>query len=172
MIKPFWRRSGLSLEEIGVISTGIGSLTTVAGAAAGGWLVSRLGIARALWIVGGLAILSNLGYAGAAASGSGRSAIIAASIVESFCTGLATAAFMSFLMRICDRDHATVQYATLTAAYAFAGRMLGTASGVLREEFGYAGFFALTAVFTLPAFAALPLAARWLEDDEAAGTAR
>ncbi len=76
---------------------------------------------------------------------------------------MVTAAFMSFLMRICQREWAAVQYAALTAAYPLVGQVLGMASGVLTEAMGFAGYFALTAAFTLPAFALLPAVARWVE---------
>ena len=101
----------------------------------------------------------------AAAAGipeSGRSGVYAASIVESFCGGLATAAFLSFLMRICQKEHAAVQYALLTAVYALAGSLVAMPSGWFAEQLDYAGYFALTAVFALPAFAFLPGARRWI----------
>lgn len=164
MMKPFFRRSGVSLEAIGIVSTGIGTASVLLGAALGGWLVTRLGIGRALAVTGVAALASNLGYAAAALAPDVHAGLYAASAVESFCTGLAIAAFMSFLMRICDREYAAVQYAVLTGLYALAGRGLGMTSGVAAEEFGYAAFFAATALLGLPGLALLPAATRWLED--------
>jgi PAT family beta-lactamase induction signal transducer AmpG len=134
------------------------------GAALGGWLVSRLGIGRALAATGVAALASNLGYAAAALTPDAHAGIYVASAVESFCTGLAIAAFMSFLMRICDKEHAAVQYAVLTGLYALVGRGLGMASGVVAQEVGYAAFFAGTALLGLPGLALLPAATRWLRD--------
>jgi PAT family beta-lactamase induction signal transducer AmpG len=164
MVRPFWVDAGLSREEIGIVNTGFGFVGTVAGAAAGGWLVQRLGIARSLWIVGGLAVGSNLGYAGAALAGGGRAPVYAASLLESVCTGFATVGFMSFLMRISDRAHAAVQYAALTSLVALPGAAAGALSGLATEQLGYAGFFAATVLLALPAFALLPSAARWADD--------
>jgi PAT family beta-lactamase induction signal transducer AmpG len=161
MVRPFWVDAGLSREEIGVVNTGFGFVGTVAGAAAGGWLVQRVGIVRGLWIVGGLAVGSNLGYAGAALAGGERAFVYAASLVESLCTGFATVGFMSFLMRICDRAHAAVQYAALTSLVALPGAAAGALSGLATEQLGYAGFFAATALLALPSFALLPAASRW-----------
>ena len=165
MVRPFWVDAGLSREEIGFVNTGFGFLGTVAGAAAGGWLVQKLGIARSLWIVGGLAVGSNLGYAGAALAGGERGLVYLASLVESLCTGFATVGFMSFLMRISDRAHAAVQYAALTSLVALPGAVAGAASGLVAERLGYAGFFAATALLALPSFALLPRASRWAIDD-------
>jgi len=164
MVRPFWVDQGLSREEIGLVNTGFGFVGTVAGAAAGAWLVKRIGIAKSLWIVGALAVGSNLGYAAAAFAGGGRASVYLASLLESLCTGLATVGFMSFLMRICDRSHAAVQYAALTGLVALPGAAAGALSGLATEQLGYAGYFAATSLLALPAFALLPAAARWVRD--------
>jgi PAT family beta-lactamase induction signal transducer AmpG len=62
---------------------------------------------------------------------------------------------MSYLMRLCQKEHAAVQYAVLTGVYALAGTLVAVPSGWLTEQMGYAAYFALTAVFALPAFAFL-----------------
>jgi PAT family beta-lactamase induction signal transducer AmpG len=165
MLKPLWVDRGLSHEEMALISTTLGAVATMGGAAIGGWIVARLGIGRALLVVGILALLSNLGYAGAAwLPGSGRTGIYAASLIESFCSGLAAAGFLSFLMNICDRKHAAVQYATLTGIYALPGTFAGAASGVAVEWMGYGAYFAVTAALALPAFLFLPAARRWIDE--------
>lgn len=163
MIKTFWVDRGISLEKIALVSTTLGSAATMAGAVLGGWIVARFGIGRGLWIVGVLAVASNLGYAAAAAFPElGDRAIYAAGVIESFCGGLAAAGFMSYLMRICDRQHAAVQYATLSGLYALPGTIAGAISGAAVEALGYAVFFALTALVAAPAFLFLPAARRWI----------
>jgi PAT family beta-lactamase induction signal transducer AmpG len=167
MVAPFWVDGGIPREEIALVKSGIGFGATLAGAALGGALVRRLGIGRSLWIAGALALASNLGYAGAALAGGGRAPIYAASVAESLCSGIAAVGFMSFLMRICEREHAAVQYAALTSLGFLAGSLAGAFSGVAAEGLGYAGFFAATAALALPAFVLLPAAARWARDDAA-----
>jgi PAT family beta-lactamase induction signal transducer AmpG len=163
MVKPFWVDRGFTNEEIATISGMLGMAATISGAWLASSVVSRIGIGRALLVIGVLALASNLGYAGAAAlPAAGRTGIYAASLTESFCAGMAGVAFMSFLMRICEKEHAAVQYALLTAIYNFAGSLLRVPSGALTEQLGYAGYFALTAAFALPAFAFLPGARRWI----------
>ncbi len=162
MIATFWVDSGLSKSEMAFVRVTLGSIATMVGAVLGGWLVARLGVGRALPWVGVLAIGSNLGYAAAAAwPESGRAGIFAASVVESLCSGIGVAGFMSFLMRICDKNHAAVQYATLTGLYALPGTLAGAVSGAAVEALGYAPWFAITAAISVPAFAFLPAARRW-----------
>ena len=71
MVAPFWVDRGFSDEEIAFAKTTLGTLATVAGAVAGGGVVSRIGIGRALGVLGVLAMGSNLGYAAAAALNAG-----------------------------------------------------------------------------------------------------
>lgn len=163
MLKTFWVDRGISKATIALVSTGFGMAATVAGAAVGGVLVAWLGIGRALLLFGFAALLPNGVYAWAAAHPeAGDGVIYAASIAESFTGGLVASAFLAFLMRICERERAAVQYAVLSGLYALAGRTLGTLSGTAVEEVGYAAFFAGTALLGLPAFALLPAAFRWL----------
>jgi PAT family beta-lactamase induction signal transducer AmpG len=167
MVMTFWRDRGFSTVEISSVSLGIGAFATVAGAVVGGAIVARIGIGRALLWLGALALASNLAYAAAAAWPEwGRAAVYGASITESFCSGLATAAFLSFLMRICEKQHAAVQYALAYAMSSVAGSLAAIPSGQLAQALGYAGYFALTALYALPAFALLPAARRWLDAED------
>jgi PAT family beta-lactamase induction signal transducer AmpG len=165
MVAPFWVDGGVPREEIAFVKSGIGFAATLAGAALGGVGVRRIGIGAGLWVAGALALLSNLGYAAAALAGGGRPAIFGASIAESLCSGVAAVAFMSFLMRICEREHAAVQYAALTSLGFLAGALPRALSGFGAEQLGYAGFFAATALLALPSFALLPAAARWVASE-------
>ena len=161
MPAALWVDRGFSNEEIALLSTTFGMLATVAGAVCGGAVVTRIGIGRALAVLGFFALASNLGYA-AAALASGKPPVVAAALVESFCGGLATAAFLSFLMRICEKEHAAVQYALLSSLALLAGTAVAGPSGQITERIGYPAFFALTALIGLPAFAFLPRANAWL----------
>ena len=160
MLSAFWVDRGFSDEEIAVVSKALGIGAFVVGAILGGLGVYRMGIARSLWVFGALALLSNLGYATVAAFPElGRAGVYAAALIESFSGGLASAAFLSYLMNICQREHAAVQYALLTAAYRLPGIPAASLSGFLTERLDYAVYFALTAAMALPAFAFLPRAA-------------
>lgn len=166
MVKPFWVDRGVSLEEIGAVSTALGSVATVVGALVGGFFVRSRGLAWALLAFGALAMLSNLGYAGVAvAPQAGRPGLYAASLIESFCTGLATAAFLSLLMRMCEKEHAAVQFACLSALSLAPRLVTGPLSGAGAQALGYAPFFAATAVLALPALALLPAVRRFADDE-------
>jgi PAT family beta-lactamase induction signal transducer AmpG len=168
MVKPFWIDRGLSLEEIGFVSTTLGVAASVAGALAGGVLTSRWGIFRALWVLGLLQALSNLGYGSVAAAGGGRAAIYGASLLESFSGGLGTAAFLAFLMHVCEREQAATQYALLSALFGLTRSLAGAVSGLGASHLGYAAYFAFTFLLALPAYALLPWVRTWIHDRPAA----
>jgi len=157
MIKPFWADRGYSLAEIGTVTTVIGVIVSVAGALVGGIIVARLGLWRALLWLGIAQTMSNLGYAVVASIEAGRWAIYAAAVLENFGFGLGTAAFLSFLMALCDRERAATEYAMLTAIFGLTRALIGPVSGWIAQNLGYATFFWSTVFFGLPALLLLPL---------------
>lgn len=156
MVKPFWVDRGYSLKEIGLISVTLGVVLTIVGALAGGWFVKRFGIFRALLWLGIAQSISNLGYVAVAGLPLPRESIYAASLLESFTQGLGTAAFLSFLMNLCEREHAATQYALLSALFALTRDVAGAFSGIGVERLGYASYFALTTVIAAPGLLLLP----------------
>ncbi len=184
MIKPFWIDRGLSVAEIGVVSTSFGVLATIAGALLGGWLTTRWGIFRALLVLGLVQAMSNLGYASVAwinpplpqfavsslrealhAIGEpGRALVYCASMIESFAAGLGSAALLAFLMHVCEKEHAAVQYAALSAVFALSRDVAGAISGWATTRLGYAPYFVLTFFLAFPALALLPIVRTWIHD--------
>ncbi len=156
MVKPFWLQgAGLGLAELGLVSISVGALLTVLGALLGGELATRWGLFRALWILGAAQAISNLGYM-AAAAWPGRAMVYGASVIESFCSGLGVAAFLAFLMRVCEAQQAATRFALLTALSMVARNLIGAPSGYLVESWGYTAYFGFTFLLALPAFALLP----------------
>jgi PAT family beta-lactamase induction signal transducer AmpG len=159
MTKPFWLDRGLTLDQIAALTTGR-LIATLAGAALGGLLATRIGLFRALWTMGLVQLLSSLGYALAAAVPPDLAVISAAALFENFAAGLGTAAFLAFLMSVCERRYAATQFALLTAVYALSRWAVGLVSGVLAEQLGFAHYFLLTFAMGVPAYGLLP----WIRD--------
>lgn len=150
MVKPFWVDRGYSLEEIGLVSVTLGTVLTIVGALAGGWFVTRFGIFLGLLWLGLLQLVSNLGYVAVAALSLPRESIYLASAFESLTQGLGTAAFLSFLMSQCEKEHAATQYALLSATFALSRDLVGAFSGLGVEKLGYAAYFAATTALAVP----------------------
>ena len=162
MVKPFWLDSGYSVQQIGWVQTTLGVGASIVGALAGGAATRWLGTYRALWVLGLVQAVSNLGYYAAAVAGAPVPLMYGAAIVEQFSQGLGTAAFLAFLMTLCARRHAATQFALLSAIYRVAGIGAAALSGFLAQRFGYASYFLLTFGLALPGFLLLPLVRRSL----------
>ncbi len=173
MVKPFWVDAGFSAGQIGLVSVNLGIALSVAGGLIGGWITDRIGIFRALWILGLCQAFANLGYAGVASvlplAGAHATIPLAhtlmmygASGLESFAGGLGTAAFLAFLMAVVDKRHTATEYALLSSVFALSRSLAGWAGGFGAQSLGYADYFLLTFFLSFPAFLLLPWAKRML----------
>lgn len=157
MIRPYWVARGFTPTEVGNVTTTLGMICTIAGAIAGGAFVARYGVYRSLLYLGLVQLLSNLAYALVAMTDAGRVGLYTAAVLETFCGGLGTAAFLAFLMFICDKANAATEYAMLSAVF-LVGRTFAIAvSGFLAEDLGFAAYYGLTALLAIPGLALLPL---------------
>jgi len=155
MTKPFWVDRGFSTEAIGGAST-VGIIAAIAGALVGGALTTRWGIFTALWSLGLVQALSNLGYWTASRLPADQSVLYGTILLEQFTYGLGTAAFLSFLMSLCSKRYAATQYALLSALFRVGGIIAGAISGAITQDVGYGTYFFITFLLALPAFALLP----------------
>jgi PAT family beta-lactamase induction signal transducer AmpG len=170
MIKPFWVDRGYSAAEIGTVTTTIGLTFTILGGICGGWFVTRYGIYRALLWLGVVQMLSNVGYAWAAMTEAGRPVLYTAALIEPFADGLGTAAFLAFLMAICDRTRAATEYALLSALFGLSRSLIGTFSGISAQSLGYAPFFWITVALGLPGLLCIPFVRPRLDTEESASS--
>jgi PAT family beta-lactamase induction signal transducer AmpG len=156
MTRPFWVDRGFSLTEIGTVLTTGRILATLAGAALGGVLTSWWGIFRGLWVLGLVQAFSSLGYWAAASAAPSKALILSAALFENFAAGMGTAAYLAFLMSICEKRYAATQFALLSALLAVTRAVAGELSGGLAEQLGYALYFLLTFALAFPAYGLLP----------------
>jgi PAT family beta-lactamase induction signal transducer AmpG len=165
MALPFLLKTGFSKAEVGAVQGVMGLIATIVGALTGGALLSQLGIARSLWVFGGLQALSNLSYLGLALVGKNAAAMVLAINVENFCGGLGTAGFTAFLMSLCNVRFSATQYALLSSLMAVSRDILVAPAGAIAQATGWPGFFLLTIVAAVPGLALLPWFAPWNQPD-------
>ena len=173
MVSPFWKDLGFSGTQYGLVSGIFGSAATILGGLLGGWLTSRWGIGTGLWTMGMVQAFSNLGYWAAALPGMGKYALFHLSLPflekavpiypiyfasqgESITSGMGTAAFLAFLMSLCDKRFSAMHYAFFAMLFSFSARIFGYLGGLGAGSFGYANFFFLSFLAAWPAFALLP----------------
>ncbi|MDP1693319.1 MAG: MFS transporter [Burkholderiaceae bacterium] len=184
LMTPFLLKSmAYSPAEVGVVNKVIGLWLTIGGALVGGALMLKLGLWRALLLFGILQMASNMGFWWLAVSGKGLmpgltipafdwtivklaaptpvdGGLLMVIAFENLSGGMGTAAFLAFLMSLCNRRFTATQFALLSA-FASVGRVwVGPLAGVLAESIGWPAFFIVSTIAALPALAML----WWLRD--------
>lgn len=149
------RGAGFDLTDVGIVNKGVGLAATIIGALAGGALLARIGLFRALLAFGALQALTNLGFMLLATLGKHFAAMTAVVMLENLAGGMGTAAFVALLMALCDRRFSATQYALLSALSAVGRVLVGPAAGYAVAALGWANFFALTFLTALPGLALL-----------------
>jgi PAT family beta-lactamase induction signal transducer AmpG len=179
LMTPFLLKSmAYTSAEVGVVNKLIGLWLTIGGALLGGVLMIRIGLWRALMFFGVLQMLSNLGFWWLAVSGKGLlpglvlppfdwgfvqlaaptpvdGGLLMVIAFENISGGMGTAAFVAFLMSLCNQRFTATQFALLSA-FASVGRVwVGPLAGVLAESIGWPTFFVISTVLALPALVML-----------------
>ncbi len=152
---------GFSQTDIGTIQGGMGLLATIVGTLAGGAILSKIGINRSLWVFGALQAVSNLAYFVLAQVGKNYSMLVLTINIENFCGGLGTAAFVAFLMSLCNPRFSATQYALLSSLMAVSRDILVAPAGTLAKATGWPMFFLISIVAALPGLLLLPVFAPW-----------
>jgi PAT family beta-lactamase induction signal transducer AmpG len=179
LLTPFLLKSmAYTSAEVGVVNKVIGLWLTIGGALLGGAMMLRLGLWRSLMLFGVLQLASNLGFWWLAVSGKGvlpgtvipafdwgfvalaqptpvDGGLLMVVAFENISGGMGTAAFVAFLMSLCNQRFTATQFALLSA-FASVGRVwVGPLAGVLAETIGWPSFFVLSTLLALPALVML-----------------
>ena len=149
------RGPGFSLTEVGAFNKGFGVAATIVGALAGGALMVKMRLYRALMLFGVLQAFTNLGFMLLAGAGKSYPLMVAVVGMENLCGGMGTAAYVALLMALCDRRFSATQYALLSALSAVGRVYVGPAAGYLVAGFGWEIFFLFTFLISLPGLALL-----------------
>jgi PAT family beta-lactamase induction signal transducer AmpG len=155
MIQPFLIKTGFSGTEIAAWYKAVGFTAMTVGVLLGGGMVAKLGVRKALFIFGALASITNSGYLALALVGKNHALLAAAIGIHNLSSGMAEAAFMAFLMSLCNKSFSATQFALLSSASTVLGRTLGAGSGYLISSAGWPVFFATTMAMAAPALVVL-----------------
>ncbi len=158
MSPPFLKSLGYATTSRG----GLAALTTlalIAGSIAGGAIIARASLKRALFPIAlGQSAAILLYVALATIRPSAPLLIAAVAIVEQLAAGVGSSAFVVFLMRRCAGEHKASHFALGSALMSVASTIAGATSGFLAErlgagEHGYASFFMIAFAASLPGVA-------------------
>ncbi len=163
MATPFLLTIGFNKTDIGAIQVGMGLIATIVGALAGGAILGKIGINRSLWIFGALQALSNISYfiLSQPQFAKNYQVMVLTINIENFCGGLGTAAFVAFLMSLCNQRFSATQYALLSSLMAVSRDILAAPAGEVAKSTGWPLFFLITIVAAVPGLLLLPVFAPW-----------
>jgi MFS transporter, PAT family, beta-lactamase induction signal transducer AmpG len=159
MANPFYHDLGLSKDAVGAVRGSIGLVASLLGIAAGGFSALRLGYMRTLIvgvIVHSLAIAS---FAILANAGPDLRIFGAVMAADNFGISFSGVALVTYMSSLTSLGYTATQYALLSSAYTYVGKVAKGFSGVMVERLatgrtlleGYGLFFMGAGLLGIPA---------------------
>ena len=137
MARPFYVALGFTGPEIFGVTKSFGVAATILGGLAGGIVVARYGLFKALLIGGILQAVTNLLFSWQAAAGHDIVVLTIAISADNFTGSLGSIAFVAYLSSLCTSGMAGTQYALLTSLMAFGRTTLSAGGGWLAATIGW-----------------------------------
>ncbi|WP_431264649.1 MFS transporter [Roseateles chitinivorans] len=141
----------LSNKAVGLAYGTVGLIALTLGGLLGGWIISRVGLKKALWPLVLAMHLPNVVFLAMAYAHPGSLAVISAALaVEQFGYGLGFTAYLMYMVLVAEGAHKTAHYAICTGFMALGMMLPGMWSGWLQDHLGYPHFFAWVLIATIP----------------------
>jgi PAT family beta-lactamase induction signal transducer AmpG len=144
---------GMSIKQVGIAYGTVGVTALTFGGLAGGYLISRLGLKRCLWLMVFAVHLPDLVFVYLSTMLPQNFYMISAFLaIEQFGYGFGFTAMMLYMIMVADGEHKTAHYAICTGLMALGMMVPGMFSGDIQEYLGYQHFFVWVCISTIPAF--------------------
>jgi PAT family beta-lactamase induction signal transducer AmpG len=144
---------GLSTSEVGIVYGTVGIIALTLGGLLGGYVVSRGGLKRWLWIMVLAIHLPDAVFVYLSQVQPDHLLVITGAVaVEQFGYGFGFTAYVLYMMMISAGEHRTAHYAICTGFMALGMMLPGMFSGLIQEALGYKGFFLWIVLSTIPGF--------------------
>jgi len=144
---------GLTTAQYGTAYGTIGIIALTVGGLFGGWLISRLGLKRCLWLMVCAVHLPDLVFVYLSSAQPQHFGVICGFLaIEQFGYGFGFTAMLMYMIMVAEGPYKTAHYAICTGLMALGMMVPGMWSGKLQEIMGYQHFFVWTCLATVPAF--------------------
>jgi MFS transporter, PAT family, beta-lactamase induction signal transducer AmpG len=144
---------GLSTSEVGIAYGTVGIIALTLGGLAGGYVVSRGGLKRWLWVMVLAIHLPDAVFVYLSHVQPDNFLVITGAVaIEQFGYGFGFTAYVLFMMMISAGEHRTAHYAICTGFMALGMMLPGMFSGMIQEALGYKLFFLWILLSTVPGF--------------------
>lgn len=177
MTMPFLLRgAGFTLAQIGTVQKTTAMLAIILGGLAGGALLAKVSLRRALWLFGFLQAGSILGFWMVSRLGANLPAFIVANALENFAYGAGGAGFAVLIGASCNRAYTATQYALFTSLMALPRTLFAGATGWLAEALrlnlgdhaGWSAYFLCCVAAAIPGLLLLLRYRHWGPPEEPA----
>lgn len=146
LLGPFLKDTGLSVESIALMKGTVGSITSLLGAALGGWYAFRVRRRTAVLVTGLAQAVTFVLYIVAARGFGGEQLLWTATILEGVIGTMATVALFTLMMDAADPAHAGTDY-TLFASIFVVVNSAGTfCAAAIADAAGYVPAFSIGTV--------------------------
>ncbi len=144
---------GMTTSEVGIAYGTVGVTALTLGGLAGGYLISRWGLKRCLWLMVFAVHMPDLVFVFLSQTQPSDLYLISGFIaLEQFGYGFGFTAMLMYMIMVAEGEHKTAHYALCTGLMALGMMVPGMWSGALQEMLGYKAFFIWTFFATIPAF--------------------
>jgi len=161
MSVPFYLQLGFTNTEIGSIAKIFGTGALLFGVFLGGAVTLKLGLYRAMFVIGVLQAASTACFVLLANSGHDRAWLATVIAFENMTVGMGTSALLAFMATLTNKQFTATQFALLTTLATIPRSLLSAPSGFMAEALGWPQFFAVCAALALPGLLLLPLVRQW-----------
>jgi MFS transporter, PAT family, beta-lactamase induction signal transducer AmpG len=153
---------GLLTQDVGFVYGTVGIIALVAGGLLGGFAIARNGLKYWLWWMLFAINIPDLVYVYMAYTQPDSIFVITTCVaIEQLGYGFGFAAYLMFMIYICEGEYKTSHYAIATGFMALGMMIPGMISGVIQEAIGYKLFFVWVCVVTILPF----ISAKFLKID-------
>ncbi|MCX7856364.1 MAG: MFS transporter [Deltaproteobacteria bacterium] len=168
MTVPFLIKSvGFTPTDVGTVNKGAGILFTIIGAFLGAFLMIRINLFRALLYFGLLQMVSNLGFILLSIYGKNYFIFVFCVAFENISGGMGTAAFMAFLMYLCNKKFSATQFAIISSLSSLGRIVVSPTSGFVADSVGWIPFFFISSGLAIPGLISLYKVKRFIREGEA-----
>ncbi|MEW6368167.1 MAG: MFS transporter [Acidobacteriota bacterium] len=156
------RYLGVSMGQLSWLAGILGTGGSIAGSLLSAWLISKLGLKRAIWPLTLMMNLNIWAYIGLAywkpdpATVGGLTWIAIIHAYEEWAGGMGNATLLIYLMRTCRPEFKAAHYAVGSAVMSVGLTVVGGFGGVIVEHVGYVGLFMLAFFASIPSMIMIP----------------
>ncbi|MFH1808089.1 MAG: AmpG family muropeptide MFS transporter [Pseudomonadota bacterium] len=157
MTTPFVLGLGFSKTQLAAVVKTFGMAATIGGGFAGGLLMLRMGIRRALWLFGIAQASAILGYAGLAQLGPVTWGLALAITLEMLTAGMGTSAYVAYMASLTNKRFTATQYALFSSLMGIPRVFAAAPTGWIAAHLGWSGYFVFCTLAAIPGLALLRL---------------